>query len=879
MKANELRQKFLNFFASKGHKILPSASLVPQGDPTLLLTSAGMVPFKPYFLGTAKPESTRVTTCQKCVRTGDIDKVGLTPRHGTFFEMLGNFSFGDYFKREAIPWAWEFVTEHLKIPKDRLWVSIYLDDDEAFDIWHRVVGLPAERIIRLGKDDNFWEIGVGPCGPCSEIHYDRGPEFGCGRETCAPGCDCNRFMEIWNLVFIQFHKDEQGNYIPLDKKSIDTGMGMERVLALLQGVGSIFETDVGRPIVQEVERLSGRTYGDDPRADIAMRVITDHARAVTFMVGDGILPSNEGRGYVLRRLLRRAVRFGQLLGLDEVFMPSVVSVVIDIMSDAYPEIRESRDYILKVVRIEEERFRERLRQGTEMLEDLIRDLKASGSTVIPGDQAFKLYDTYGFPYELTEEIARESGFTVDRKGFEEALERQRERARAARQENRYLDEVSAFYKAAVGDVESKFVGYDTLETEATVLAVLNEAGPVDVLKAGESGELVLDVTPFYGASGGQVGDTGVILGTGGSELAAVVVDTARPMANLNVAKVKVESGKVSKGDRVRAIVDREARIATARNHTATHLLHKALRNVLGEHVHQAGSLVTPSRLRFDFTHYAAMTPEEVAEVEAEVNRKAMEAIQVDVNYMSLDEARAMGAMALFDEKYGSEVRVVSIGDYSAELCGGTHLRNTGQMGLFKILSESGVAAGVRRIEAVTGTGVLDYLAHTERLLGAAASQLKAPMEDLPEKVARLVAEVRELNKEIESLKAKQAASQLDDILASATEVGGVRTITYGLKGLDAAGLRNLADQIKDKLGSGVVVLGSETGGKALFVAVVTEDLISRGLHAGNLVKEAAAAAGGGGGGRPDMAQAGGKDGSKVSEALAKVRDVLKSMLG
>ncbi|MGE5573259.1 MAG: alanine--tRNA ligase [Bacteroidota bacterium] len=883
----EIRSMFREFFIGKGHRSLPSASLIPRNDPTLLLTGAGMVPFKPYFLGTAKPESLRVTTCQKCVRTLDIENVGKTARHLTFFEMLGNFSFGDYFKKEAIPWAWEFVTKHLALPEDRLWVTIYLDDDEAFEIWNRDVGVPSERIKRFGKEDNFWEIGVGPCGPCSEIHVDRGAEFGCGRPECELGCGCDRFMEIWNLVFIQFHHDEAGNYIPLERKGIDTGMGLDRVAAVMQGAPTVFDTDAMGPITRAVADLGGVAYrknrkGEGAReaepgreGDVSVRIITDHARAVTFLVADGVLPANEGRGYVLRRLIRRAVRHGRLLGITRPFLADVADVITSVMGDVYPELVERRDHIRRTVSTEEERFLGRLDQGTSILQDLMADMRRTGRVQVPGEDAFRLYDTYGFPMELTREIAEESGMTVDEAGFAAAMKEQRERARAARHDLGYMGDLSTAKAQALSGLSTRFVGYGKTSASAKVLAIFVDGEPVSRADTGQHVEIVLDVTPFYGEAGGQVGDSGTIAAPSGK---ARVGATARASETIIVHSATVEDGSISVGDTVDAAVDRERRFAIARNHTATHLLHAALRSVLGDHVFQSGSLVSDSRLRFDFSHHSALTDDEIRRVEDMVVGWVLADVPVEPVEMSLEEARATGAMALFGEKYGERVRVVRIADCSHELCGGTHVGRTGEIGLVKIVSEAAVASGVRRVEAVTGRMVLELMRSQQVVLESAADVLRGRPDELPQKVARLAQEIRAREKEIESLKAKMAGSQVEALLGRAAEIDGSKIVVAETEGLDPAALRELADRVRTHLASGAVVLGSRSDGKALFVAMVTKDLVDRGLRAGDIVKVAAEVAGGGGGGRPDMAQAGGRDVAKVQEALRQARSRIESVL-
>ncbi len=834
-----------------------------------------MVPFKPYFLGTAKPESPRATTCQKCVRTLDIENVGKSARHLTFFEMLGNFSFGDYFKREAIPWAWDFVTNHLRLPEDRLWVTIYLDDDEAFEIWNKVVGVPADRIRRFGKPDNFWEIGVGPCGPCSEIHVDRGEEHGCGRPGCELGCDCDRFMEIWNLVFIQFHHDEAGKYVPLERKGIDTGMGLDRVAAVMQGAPTVFEGDLLGPVARAVARAAGTAPGGSHEREVSVRIITDHARAVTFLVADGVVPSNEGRGYVLRRLIRRAVRYGRLLGIARPFLGEMAEAVTSLMGDAYPELIQRQEYVQKTIRAEEERFLARLDQGTSLLEDTIVRIRAAGGTVVPGEDAFRLYDTYGFPIELTREIAEESGIDVDEEGFARAMEEQRNRARAARQDLGYMGDLSTAKAQALSGLSTRFVGYDRVLANARVLALFVEGEPVGTAWAGQDVEMVLDETPFYAEAGGQVGDTGVIAGATGR---ARVAATVRTSDAITMHRGVMEDGSIAIGDTVEAAVDPERRLDVARNHTATHLLHAALRSVLGEHVLQSGSLVADDRLRFDFSHHSAVTQEEIGRVEDLVLDWVLGDLEVAPVEMSLEEARATGAMALFGEKYGERVRVVRIADLSQELCGGTHVRRTGEIGLVKVVSEGAVAAGIRRLEAVTGRRALEHARRQQHLLDTAAGILRAKADELPGKVEKLVAELKAQAKEMEALRGRVAASHVDALLGGAIDIGASRIVVARADGLDAAALRELADSVRATFASGAVVLGSRVDGKALFVATVTRDLIDRGLKAGDVVGVAARATGGGGGGRPDMAQAGGRDAEKLQEGLARARAEIERVL-
>lgn len=873
--ANEIRELYLNFFRDKQHQILPSASLIPHGDPTLLLTVAGMVPFKRYFLGLEKPESTRVTTCQRCIRTADIENVGQTDRHATFFEMLGNFSFGDYFKAEVIPWAWELVTEYLGFPKERLWVSVFEEDDEAFDIWNKVVGVPAERIVRLGKKDNFWETGHGPCGPCSEIYLDRGPEYGCGSPDCKPGCDCERYLEFWNLVFIQFHQ-EGDKYIPLEKRSIDTGMGLERVAALLQGKASIFEIDSMRPIVDGIGSLAHTAYGSDPKMDVSLRVIADHLRAITFLVMDGVLPSNEGRGYVLRRLIRRAVRHGRLLGIDGSFLHEGVDLVAQQMRRAYPELDGRLEYIKRVVGLEEERFNQTLDQGMHLIRELMEEAAAVGSTVISGKSVFHLYDTFGFPLELTKEILAEKGLTVDEGEFRDAMEAQRQRARAARGEQGYLDKSLEVFNDIAGTLEVRFTGYETTADQGRIAAIIKDNSLVDQASAGETISVILDVTPFYAEKGGQVADTGWITAASGK---MQVEDVRMPVEGLIVHKGRIADGVLKVNDEVQAVVDAEARASTARHHTATHLLHKALKDVLGDHVNQAGSYVGPDRLRFDFTHFEGMGQDALREVEDRVNAAILADYPVEAALKSLDEAKAEGAVALFGEKYGSTVRVIRVGDYSMELCGGTHVRSTGEIGMFRILSEGSVAAGVRRIEAVAGMRALDYSRSQEELLRDIAGIVgTANLEELPQHVSRLAEHARSLEKQLNQLKGQAIGALAAELVAKAEEIAGVAVLVEEVSNVSAEELRELGDRLRDKLGSAAVVLGTRTEGKVLLLAMVSKALADRGLHAGKVVQVAAKVCGGGGGGRPDMAQAGGRVPEKLPEALQEAKKALVAQI-
>lgn len=876
MTGNEIREKFLQFFKERGHQIQASSSLIPHNDPSILWTAAGMVPFKPYFTGQAVPEVKRVTTCQKCLRTPDIEEVGKTARHHTFFEMLGNFSFGDYFKEDAIPWAWEFVTKVLGLPADKLWITIYLDDDEAFEIWHKKVGVSSDRIVRMGKDTNYWEIGVGPCGPCSEIYVDLGEERGCGEADCSVGCECDRYLEIWNLVFIQFYRDEEGNYSPLKDKGIDTGMGLERVASVMQQVATNFDTDLLKDIMDFTAGLVNKQYGVDQNTDLALKVIADHTRAITFAIGDGALPSNEGRGYVIRRLLRRAVRFGRLMGMNGTFLYQVADTVINKMSKAYPELVEHKQHILRVIRTEEERFLETLTQGTEILNQLMAKAKEMNQKEICGTEAFRLYDTYGFPLELTKEIAEEQGLVVDEEGFKQSLNEQRQRARNARQETEYLSERGAMYKALREEYgASHFVGYNCLKASANVLAIIKDGLQELQAEQGEEIEIVLDVTPCYAESGGQVADHAIISGEGFKvEITAV----HKPVEDFIIHQGKVLSGTIKRHQPVEVQVTSGRRHDTARNHSATHLLHEALKEVLGNHVNQAGSLVEPERLRFDFTHYAAVSKEELQRIETIVNNAILNNLPVESIETSLSKAKSMGAAALFGEKYGQQVRVIKMGDFSLELCGGTHVSSTAEIGLFKILSESSVGAGTRRIEAVSGPGLLKYLADKEQQLQDIASIVKAAPHETIKKVQSLQNHVKELENELEAIKSKLSAQQAGDLTSEVQQINGVQVLASVVNVPDMDGLRNMVDMLRDKLKTGVIVLGADTGGKASLVTAVTKDLLSSGLHAGKIIKEVAPVVGGGGGGRPDMAQAGGKNPARLNEAMEKARQVIASQL-
>ena len=872
MGLNEIREKFLAFFESKDHLRLESASLVPRNDNSLLLINSGMAPLKPFFTGQEVPPRKRVTTCQKCIRTGDIENVGKTARHGTFFEMLGDFSFGDYFKKEIIPWSWEFVTKVLEIPEDRLYVTVYKDDDEAAKIWHETVGLPKEKIFYMGKEDNFWEHGTGPCGPCSEIYYDRGEEFGCGKEGCTVGCDCDRYMEFWNLVFTQFNAEEDGTYSDLVQKNIDTGMGLERMATIMQNVDSIFDVDTIKAIRDKVCEIAGVEYGKDAKVDVSVRVITDHIRSVTFMTADGVLPSNEGRGYVLRRLLRRAARHGRLLGINRMFMTDICEVVVENSGEAYPQLVEKKDYIYKILTVEESAFYKTIDKGMEILKDDIEEMKSKGEKVMSGEKSFRLYDTYGFPIDLTKEILEEEGFEIDEKAFNEEMKIQKERAREARGKSTYMGADETVYHKLDVDMVTEFAGYDVKEvTDAKVLAIVAENEVSDSAVAGNEVSVFIDRTPFYAESGGQVGDKGIIeTETGKVEVTDCIKVVGGKIAHIG----KVVSGSISKGDTVKAAIDYSYRMATSRNHSATHLLQKALRTVLGTHVEQAGSYVDAERLRFDFTHFSAMTTDEIKEVERIVNEKIFENIDIKISEENIEDARKMGAMALFGEKYGNVVRVVNMGGYSVELCGGAHLTNTAQVGTFKIISENGVAAGVRRIEALTGTEALKYFQTQEEQLKTVCSIVKATPDNMVKRVETLVAEQKELAKELEKLKAKMAGGAVSEIFNNKKEINGVTAVLAEVKEADGNALRTMGDQLKEKLGSGVIVLGSGKDGKVSLVVMATDDVVKKGVHAGNIIKSAAAVCGGGGGGRPNMAQAGGKDATKIGEALAKAEEII-----
>lgn len=873
---NELRKMFLDFFKSKDHLVLKSFSLVPQNDNSLLLINAGMAPLKPYFTGQEIPPKTRVATCQKCIRTGDIENVGKTSRHATFFEMLGNFSFGDYFKRESLAWSWEFLTEVIGLDKNRLYTSVYEDDDEAFDIWHKEIGIPKERIYRMGKEDNFWEIGSGPCGPCSEIYYDRGEKYGCGKPDCEVGCDCDRFIEIWNNVFTQFDSDGNGHYTELAKKNIDTGMGLERLAVAVQDVESIFDIDTMKAIRDKVCEIAGVKYLADPKKDVSIRLITDHIRSVTFMASDGIIPSNEGRGYVFRRLLRRAARHGRLLGINDLFLAKLAETVIEVSKAGYPELEERKDYILKILSIEEEKFNKTIDQGLSILQEMQKNMELDNKKVLSGEEVFRLYDTYGFPLDLTKEILAEKGYQVDEKGFMEAMEVQRETARSARGTTNYMGAEETVYHKLDHSITSKFVGYETLDCSSVITAVTTETEVTDKLAQWQKGTVIVEETPFYATSGGQTADTGVIL----SDNAEFAVEDVIHLQGGKIGHVgTVTKGEFKVGDKVELKVDTERRADTAKNHSATHLLHKALRMVLGSHVEQAGSFVSNDRLRFDFTHFSAMTDEEIGRVEDIVNREIRAGLPVNTRIMNIEAAKKEGAMALFGEKYSENVRVVSMGDFSKELCGGTHVSNTGEIILFKILSETGIAAGVRRIEALTGRNVVAYYKDLENRLYEAARAAKAEPAQLVNRIEGLYEEIKALKSENEKLKSKLANEALGDIMNQVCEVSGVKLLAAGVPDMEMNDLRNLGDKLKDKLGEGVIVLASSTApDKVSLVAMVSDSIAGRGAHAGNLVKELAVLVGGGGGGRPNMAQAGGKNAAGIPEAIAKAKDVLQKQL-
>ena len=869
---NELREMYLKFFETKGHLRLPSFSLIPQNDPSLLLINSGMAPMKPYFTGEQEPPRHRVTTCQKCIRTGDIENVGKTARHGTFFEMLGNFSFGDYFKKEAIAWSWEFLTspEWVGIDPDRLYPSIYVDDDEAFEIWNKQIGIPAERIFRFGKEDNFWEHGSGPCGPCSEIYYDRGPEYGCGKPGCTVGCDCDRYMEVWNNVFSQFDNDGNGNYTELKQKNIDTGMGLERLACVVQGVGSLFDVDTVRNITNKVSEIAGKHYGDSEKTDISLRVVTDHIRSTVMMICDGVIPSNEGRGYVLRRLLRRAARHGKLLGIDRPFLSDVATTVIQESGGAYPELVEKQKYIHKVIENEEASFNKTIDSGLNILNERIA---AADGKELPAADAFQLYDTYGFPIDLTLEILEEQGMTTNREEFDRLMNEQRERAREDRKKMGDL----GWQSEDLGldkSIKTRFDGYETLGETAKVLAIVNEGEPSGAAAKGEKITVVLDHTPFYAEMGGQIGDHGILEGKNG---VVTVSDVQKTKDGKYMHIGVVTEGEISVEDEVQAKVDAEYRQAICRAHTSTHLLQKALRKVLGDHVEQAGSYTANDHIRFDFTHFAALTAEELAQVETLVNEAILAGSPVITEEMSIDEAKKKGAMALFGEKYGAVVRVVQAGD-SVELCGGTHLDNTAKAGAFKIIGEASVAAGVRRIEAVTGKAVLDYLNERQKLLTEAAAALKTSPNELPAKIEQTVGELRTMTKKIDKLNSRVASMQMVDLLNVSRDVKGVNVVATKLEDATAEVLRTMGDSIKEKAPNMVAVLSAVNDGKVSLLCVCGAEAVKKGAHAGKIIKEVAKMIGGGGGGRPDSATAGGKQPEKLEEALEAVNNIVEALL-
>lgn len=878
---NELRRKYLEFFESKDHLKMNSFSLVPHNDNSLLLINAGMAPLKPYFTGQEIPPRKRVTTCQKCIRTGDIDNVGKTARHLTFFEMLGNFSFGDYFKHEAISWSWEFLTKVIGMEEDRLYPSIYADDEEAFDIWTKEVGVPAEKITRFYRDengdcDNFWEHGAGPCGPCSEIYYDRGVKYGCGKPECKVGCDCDRFMEVWNNVFTQFESDGHHNYTELKQKNIDTGMGLERLAVVVQDVDSVFDIDTMKAIRDRICELAGVKYKENEKQDISIRLITDHIRSVTFMASDGIIPSNEGRGYVFRRLLRRAARHGRTLGIEGLFLAKLAATVIDSSKDGYPELDEKRELILKVLTTEEENFNKTIDQGLKILSDMEDELVKSSNKCLSGEDAFKLYDTYGFPIDLTVEILEEKGFTVDMEGFNRAMDKQKETARGARKESNYMGADATVYDKINPAITSEFVGYETLTADGRILVETTDTDIVDTLSEGMEGTIIVDKTPFYATMGGQQGDTGLIIK---GDSVFEVNDTIKLKGGRVGHVGKVVKGVFNMADVVTLKVNECLRSDTAKNHSATHLLQEALRMVLGSHVEQAGSLVTPDRLRFDFTHFSAVSEEDLAKVETIVNEKIAENILVETKVLGIEEAKKTGAKALFGEKYGEVVRVVCMGEFSKEFCGGTHVSNTGVINAFKIVSEAGIAAGVRRIEALTGKAVFEYYREIEEKYNDVLKLVKATPANINDKILHMLAEIKSLSSENESLKSKAASQAMGNVMDKVEEINGIKFLGVSIPDIEMNELRSLSDELKNKLGSGVVVLASEVASdKVNLIATATDDLVKNGVHAGNIIKEAAKTVGGGGGGRPNMAQAGGKIPSKISDALIVAKETLKTQV-
>jgi len=879
---NQLRRMYLDFFESKDHLVMKSFSLVPHNDNSLLLINAGMAPLKPYFTGQEIPPRKRVTTCQKCIRTGDIENVGKTARHLTFFEMLGNFSFGDYFKHEAIAWSWEFLTEVLGLEEDRLYPSIYGEDEEAFEIWNKEIGISADRITRFYRDengdcDNFWEHGAGPCGPCSEIYYDRGLKYGCGKPDCKVGCDCDRFMEVWNNVFTQFNGDGHGNYEELAQKNIDTGMGLERLAVVMQDVDSVFDIDTMKTIRDKVCELSKKEYQKNAIDDVSIRLITDHMRSATFMVSDGIMPSNEGRGYVLRRLIRRAARHGKTLGIKGMFLTKLSETVINESKDGYPELEDKKDFIFKVLTQEEEKFDKTIDQGLSILSDMQSEMERSKETVLSGESAFKLYDTYGFPVDLTREILEEKGFTIDEAGFKEAMEVQRTTARKARKVTNYMGADVTVYETIDPSVTSEFTGYDQLKISSKITVLTTETELVEALLDGDIGTIFVNETPFYATMGGQNSDTGTITSIDGN-FEFKVEDTVKMLGGKIGHIGKVIRGMIKTGDTVQLTVDETKRLEISKNHSATHLLQKALREVLGTHVEQAGSDVNEDRLRFDFTHFSAMTQDELKKVENLVNEKIAESLPVITEVMTLDEAKKTGAMALFGEKYGESVRVVKMGDFSTELCGGTHVANTSSIAAFKIISETGVAAGVRRVEALTSKAVFAYYDHLEETINEAAKIVKTTPGMLVEKLEHLMEEIKTLTSETESLKSKAAKEAFGDVTNQVVDINGISFIAAKAEGVDMNGLRDLGDQLKAKIGEGVLVLASNVEGKVNLIAMATEEAMAKGAHAGNIIKGIATLVGGGGGGRPNMAQAGGKNPDGINAALEKAKEVLKEQI-
>ena len=865
---NEIRKLFRDFYVAKGHYASKSASLIPQDDKSLLIINSGMAPLKKYFAGAETPPSKRMTTCQKCIRTGDIDNVGITARHGTFFEMLGNFSFGDYFKKESLSWGLEFMTQCLKMPFDKIWATVYQDDDEAVEIW-KSLGMPEERIVRLGKEDNFWEIGLGPCGPCSELYFDRGPEYGCGKESCKPGCDCDRYLEFWNHVFTQFSKEEDGTYTPLEHPNIDTGMGLERMACIMQGVDSIFDIDTIRHILDGVVAKSGVEYKDGQApSDISIRIITDHLRSITFMIADGIMPSNEGRGYVLRRLLRRAARHGRLLSIRGAFLAELSDKVIEVSGEAYPELVEKKDYIQKIISVEEDKFASTIDQGENIIAQYVEELKKDGKTVLDGEKAFKLYDTYGFPLELTEAILAEYDMSADTQGFAEKMRHQKEQGRRCRKNTEC--EAWKENKNLVDVPETQFTGYDTASDTARVLAIIDENGALQEASAEQNVRIFLDKTPFYPEGGGQVADNGIM----STEIGQGYIFSVEKNDGIIAHCCEMTEGVIRVGDEVRCSVDAVKRNCTARNHTATHLLQKALREIIGAHVQQAGSSVNENMLRFDFSHFEAVTKEQLEKIQDRVNEKINEFLPVTCEEMSMEDAKKSGAMALFGEKYKNTVRVVSAGQWSRELCGGIHVKNTGEIGAFKIISESGIASGVRRIEAVTGTGVLAESLKSDRILESAAEVLKANKSNLTERIIAAAEELKSLKKEIEEMKKAAMGGEADSLIAGALCINGINLITREFDGYNINDLRSLSDDIKASEKNTCMVFATKNGEKVTFLVSLTDDVVERGYNAGKMIKDIAAAAGGGGGGKADMAQAGAKDASKIKDAFEVAKNLL-----